>query len=222
MSTALRWPISGTKALLFASDFRSLWSQFQPSLPWTCQRWRLFRRRAIPAASLAGCFGCDGAVPPPAACASPQSRTPLGILYAKLVVLGPSGILGLCGSAGRSRRNRLAGGASPIHHPSRAGAGRARKLRILLNQDRLPPNSQTLCHNSKAAPEPDACIANVCLNAGAIIVRAPGKQAWLGLDGPNAALMPLDLPSNPSHACFPLHFFQIPCRFLRVSYRPSK
>jgi len=38
---------------------------------------------------------------------------------------------------------------------------RARKRRILLNRDRLPPKSQALCNNSESAPEPDVCTANV-------------------------------------------------------------
>jgi hypothetical protein len=53
---------------------------------------------------------------------------------------------------------------------------RARRLRIFLSQDSLPPQAQTLGNNSEAAAEQDARTANVCLNAGAIVVRSSSSR----------------------------------------------
>jgi hypothetical protein len=74
-------------------------------------------------------LGGNGSIPAHVPSTSAPGRAAIRELHAESFVMGPPGIFRLCRPAGPSRRNRLPGIASPIHHPAGIGHGCAARTR---------------------------------------------------------------------------------------------
>ena len=78
------------------SDVRCLRRELQPPLPWPCHRWGFLSRWRVSAARFAGCFGCNGSIPPHAPVAPAAKRAAIRKLHAEPFDMGPSEIFRLC------------------------------------------------------------------------------------------------------------------------------